>query len=134
MNNLCFVRDIMTEVRASGDQSSDVTSCVLGVLSTHMGEETQPFPSGDQGRKLLLDLGVPAQYARQLAYDIIVANDAYEFRRAWRLLDIAHKLVYREFRRKHRRKPRPWISWAKWAGEDGFVPAKEAAVDQPCNG
>jgi len=124
MNNLSYVRDIMKPVCASQDkEESPGLTCVLGILSTHLDEETSQFPNIEEGKNLLIELGVPNQYVQRLAEEIIEANDSYDFHQAWWLLDLAHRLVYREFRRKQRRKHQPWISWATWAGEEGFVPA-----------
>jgi len=98
----------MEPVCASQDkEESPGLTCVLGVLSTHLDEETSQFPNIEEGKNLLIELGVPNQYVQRLAEEIIEANDSYDFHRSWRLLDIAHKIVYREFRRRHRQKPRP---------------------------
>jgi len=124
MSNLSYVRDIMVPVCTSQDKEENPElTCVLGVLSTHLETQTSQFPNIEEGKSLLIELGVPHQYVQRLAESIIEANDGYDFHQAWCLLDLAHLLVYREFRRKQRRKPRPWILWATWAGEEGFTPA-----------
>lgn len=104
-------------------------SCVLGRLIEAMDEvgsfearDYDPgFPSHEAGARALGELGVPQRYAEELARQIVLANDSRDFRRAWRLLDIAHRLVYREFRRRQRERAwrRPLVVWAEWYWGEG---------------
>lgn len=84
----------------------DGATCAVGLLQRSMGIAADEFgrwmPTRSDAAATMMEFGLPPDTADRVACQIIAANDRGDFNHALRLLAVAHKIVYRDAKRRAR--------------------------------